>query len=84
LALRYRYVKSTVCRHRGVWRRADDKMRQEYEAMGADEKAMWGEFVRTVEKKVYIQDGSHKDGGLEQGATGPHQDGSPRETAQKS
>ncbi|EGO04229.1 hypothetical protein SERLA73DRAFT_173674 [Serpula lacrymans var. lacrymans S7.3] len=44
-----RYVKSTVCRHRGVWRRADIPIKNLYEAMGTDERAVWGEFVRRVE-----------------------------------
>ncbi|KAH7927043.1 hypothetical protein BV22DRAFT_1007806 [Leucogyrophana mollusca] len=44
-----RYVKSTVCRHRGVWRKAGPGMRNMYEAMGTDERAVWGEFVRRVE-----------------------------------
>ncbi|KII96206.1 hypothetical protein PLICRDRAFT_241976 [Plicaturopsis crispa FD-325 SS-3] len=44
-----RYVKSTVCRHRGVWRRAGPEMRARFEVLGTDERAMWGEFVRAVE-----------------------------------
>ncbi|KAH7916641.1 hypothetical protein BJ138DRAFT_1138846 [Hygrophoropsis aurantiaca] len=44
-----RYVKSTVCRHRSVWRKAGADMRITYEAMGSDERAIWGEFVRRVE-----------------------------------
>lgn len=44
-----RYVKSTVCRHRGVYRRADPGVRNLFEAMGNDERAVWGEFVRRVE-----------------------------------
>lgn len=44
-----RYVKSTVCRHRGVWRRADDNIRLSFEAMGTDESAVWGDFVKQVE-----------------------------------
>lgn len=44
-----RYVKSTVCRHRGVWRRADESTKSCYELMGHDEHAMWGEFVKQVE-----------------------------------
>jgi hypothetical protein len=44
-----RYVKSTVCRHRGVWRRADDPTKTYFETMGNDEHAMWGEFVKQVE-----------------------------------
>jgi hypothetical protein len=44
-----RYVKSTVCRHRGVWRKADAELRAAFEEMGSDERAVWGEFVRRVE-----------------------------------
>ncbi|KAF8075732.1 hypothetical protein FPV67DRAFT_1354898, partial [Lyophyllum atratum] len=44
-----RYVKSTVCRHRGVWRKASGPLREQFEAMGADERACWGEFVRRIE-----------------------------------
>ncbi|GLB33136.1 hypothetical protein LshimejAT787_0100210 [Lyophyllum shimeji] len=44
-----RYVKSTVCRHRGVWRKAKGELREQFEAMGSDERACWGEFVRRIE-----------------------------------
>ena len=44
-----RYVKSTVCRHRAVWRRADEDLRDAFIKLGRDERAMWGEFVRRVE-----------------------------------
>lgn len=44
-----RYVKSTVCRHRAVWRKANDSIKERFEALGADERACWGEFVRRVE-----------------------------------
>ena len=44
-----RYVKSTVCRHRGVYRKADAAVRSMFEGMGTDERAVWGEFVRRVE-----------------------------------
>ncbi|KXN88330.1 hypothetical protein AN958_07475 [Leucoagaricus sp. SymC.cos] len=44
-----RYVKSTVCRHRGVWKKAHPTLKAQYEAMGHDERAYWGEFVRVVE-----------------------------------
>jgi hypothetical protein len=47
-----RYVKSTVCRHRAVWRRADEDMRNAFVKLGRDERAMWGEFVRRVEGRV--------------------------------
>jgi len=46
-----RYVKSTVCRHRGVWRRADPELIDRFIAMGVAEAAVWGEFVRQVEGK---------------------------------
>ncbi|KAL0581444.1 hypothetical protein V5O48_000598 [Marasmius crinis-equi] len=46
-----RYVKSTVCRHRGVWRRAPREIRIEFESYGDDERGSWGEFVRRVEGK---------------------------------
>ena len=44
-----RYVKSTVCRHRSVWRRADDGVKAAFEGMGSDERAVWGNFVKQVE-----------------------------------
>ncbi|KAF9651041.1 hypothetical protein BDM02DRAFT_3164220 [Thelephora ganbajun] len=44
-----RYVKSTVCRHRSVWRRADDGVKAAFEVMGTDERAVWGNFVKQVE-----------------------------------
>lgn len=44
-----RYVKSTVCRHRAIWKKADSALRRQFEQMGADERAVWGEFVRRVE-----------------------------------
>ena len=44
-----RYVKSTVCRHRSVWRRADDGVKAAFESMGTDERAVWGSFVKQVE-----------------------------------
>jgi hypothetical protein len=47
-----RYVKSTVCRHRAVWRRADEDMRSAFVKLGRDERAMWGEFVRRVEGRA--------------------------------
>ena len=52
-----RYVKSTVCRHRGVYRKADAGVRSMFEAMGNDERAVWGEFVRRVEGRVVIAKG---------------------------
>jgi hypothetical protein len=47
-----RYVKSTVCRHRAVWRRADEDLRAAFVKLGRDERAMWGEFVRRVEGRA--------------------------------
>ncbi|KAI0301897.1 hypothetical protein B0F90DRAFT_1716204 [Multifurca ochricompacta] len=47
-----RYVKSTVCRHRAVWRRADEDVRDAFIKLGRDERAMWGEFVRHVEGRI--------------------------------
>ena len=44
-----RYVKSTVCRHRSVWRRADNGVKAMFESMGTDERAVWGNFVKQVE-----------------------------------
>ncbi|CCM00277.1 uncharacterized protein FIBRA_02307 [Fibroporia radiculosa] len=44
-----RYVKSTVCRHRGVWRRAEKELRETYEQMGTDERAVWTEFLKRIE-----------------------------------
>ncbi|KAF9567670.1 hypothetical protein CPC08DRAFT_681028 [Agrocybe pediades] len=46
-----RYVKSTVCRHRAVWRKAPRMLREQFEAMGTDDRACWGEFVRRVENR---------------------------------
>lgn len=44
-----RYVKSTVCRHRGVWRRADKNLKESFKRMGTDERALWGEFVKKTD-----------------------------------
>ncbi|KDR71056.1 hypothetical protein GALMADRAFT_229712 [Galerina marginata CBS 339.88] len=46
-----RYVKSTVCRHRAVWRKAPRLLREQFEQMGTDDRACWGEFVRRVENR---------------------------------
>ncbi|TFK53341.1 hypothetical protein OE88DRAFT_1242030 [Heliocybe sulcata] len=40
-----RYVKSTVCRHRGVWKRAGRAVG----SLGNGEREMWGDFVRRIE-----------------------------------
>ncbi|KIK65550.1 hypothetical protein GYMLUDRAFT_70654 [Collybiopsis luxurians FD-317 M1] len=47
-----RYVKSTLCRHRGVWRNAPREIRDEFERYGDDERGIWGSFVRKVEGKM--------------------------------
>lgn len=44
-----RYVKSTVCRHRSVWRRASDGIKTAFESLGTNERAVWGNFVKQVE-----------------------------------
>ncbi|KAH9928809.1 uncharacterized protein B0H18DRAFT_998805 [Fomitopsis serialis] len=44
-----RYVKSTVCRHRGVWRRAPKELRETFERMGQDERGLWSEFLKRIE-----------------------------------
>lgn len=44
-----RYVKSTVCRHRGVWRRAPKELRETFERMGQDERGLWSEFIKRIE-----------------------------------
>ncbi|KAI0075414.1 hypothetical protein K474DRAFT_1664271 [Panus rudis PR-1116 ss-1] len=44
-----RYIKSTVCRHRAVWKRADPSLKESYERMGQIERAVWGDFVKKVE-----------------------------------
>ena len=63
-----RYVKSTVCRHRGVWRRAREDVRAAFEHMGRDEHAVWGEFVRRVEGRASGLQGSPRAGhGLTEG-----------------
>lgn len=56
-----RYVKSTVCRHRAVWRKANPALKEQYEAMGSDERACWGEFVRRVEGRSPGKNGSCSD-----------------------
>jgi deoxynucleoside triphosphate triphosphohydrolase SAMHD1 len=46
---RCRYVKSTVCRHRGVWRRADQNLKESFKQMGLIDRALWGEFVKKTD-----------------------------------
>lgn len=67
-----RYVKSTVCRHRGVYRKADASVRSVFEAMGNDERAVWGEFVRRAEGRAGMGKGSGSgdEKGDETGQTG--------------
>jgi hypothetical protein len=43
-----RHVKSTVSRHRNIWKRAPLVLKEE---MGNSERTLWGEFVRIVEGK---------------------------------
>ncbi|KAJ3523593.1 hypothetical protein NM688_g8702 [Phlebia brevispora] len=67
-----RYVKSTVCRHRGVWRKADKALRESYERMGTDERALWGEFVKRTDfrrdknAKMPMHDQVHEHDGEDQ------------------
>ena len=72
-----RYVKSTVCRHRGVYRKADGGVRTMFEAMGNDERAVWGEFVRRVEGRPAMGkgNGSGDEKGLQDDAPGSGQPG---------
>lgn len=60
-----RYVKSTVCRHRGVWRRAGEEVRAYFEGLGRDERAVWGEFVRKVEGRASGLQGGGENGGVD-------------------
>lgn len=53
-----RYIKSTLCRHRALWRKANDSIKEYFEALGTDEGACWGEFVRRVERKQSRKRGS--------------------------
>lgn len=62
-------MKSTVCRHRAVWRKAPAGVREQFEAMGGDERACWGEFVRRVEGRPPGKAGS-AGGGLTQSKNG--------------
>ncbi len=50
-----RYVKSTVCRHRGVWKRSNKGLREQFERMGTDEGALWGEFVKKTDYRRDVQ-----------------------------
>lgn len=60
-----RYVKSTVCRHRGVWRRAGEEVRAYFEGLERDERAVWGEFVRKVEGRASGLQGGGENGGVD-------------------
>ncbi|EAU82361.2 hypothetical protein CC1G_06671 [Coprinopsis cinerea okayama7 len=55
-----RYVKSTVCRHRAIWKKADVGLKQQFEALGTDDRACWGEFVRRVEGRPSGKAGNHE------------------------
>ncbi|KIL63384.1 hypothetical protein M378DRAFT_179324 [Amanita muscaria Koide BX008] len=55
-----RYVKSTVCRHRGVWKRASREMRDHFITMGNDERASWTDFVRTAEGRPTLKVGRNE------------------------
>lgn len=47
-----RYVKSTVCRHRAIYRKAPQALRDEFEAYAEDDPVgIWGDFVKRVEGK---------------------------------
>lgn len=72
-----RYVKSTVCRHRGVYRKADAGVRNMFEVMGNDERAVWGEFVRRVEGRPSMGKGcgSGDEKGLQEEVPGSGQQG---------
>ncbi|KAG9309840.1 hypothetical protein JVU11DRAFT_1148 [Chiua virens] len=72
-----RYVKSTVCRHRGVYRKADAAVRNLFEAMGNDERAVWGEFVRRAEGRPSMGKGnvSGDEKGMSDGTSGAGQPG---------
>ena len=53
-----RYIKSTLCRHQALWRKANNTTKEYSEALGtdSDEGAFWGEFVKRVEGR---QPGKH-------------------------
>ncbi|KAL4067167.1 hypothetical protein V8B97DRAFT_1978346 [Scleroderma yunnanense] len=63
-----RYVKSTVCRHRAVYRKADPAVRTFFEDMGNNEKAVWSEFVRRVEGRLMTASKSKESGDKEGGS----------------
>ncbi|KAI8984877.1 hypothetical protein BD414DRAFT_462616 [Trametes punicea] len=71
------YVKSTFCRHRGLWRQASAAMCAEFEEMGRDARACWGEFVRRVEGRVESARGGRK--GRARARGGAHGGGVPDE-----
>jgi hypothetical protein len=39
------YIKITVCRHKTIWRKAHQTIRDKFESMGEDDRAYWTEFV---------------------------------------
>ncbi|KAF8972071.1 hypothetical protein BDZ97DRAFT_1596546, partial [Flammula alnicola] len=44
-----RYAKSTVYRHRAVWRKATRILREQFAHMSMEDHACWCEFVRRIE-----------------------------------
>ncbi|KAH9853309.1 hypothetical protein C2E23DRAFT_903078 [Lenzites betulinus] len=48
------YVKSTFCRHRALWRGASEGVRREFELLGRDPRACWGEFARRAEGREEV------------------------------
>ncbi|KAF8665671.1 hypothetical protein AX16_000124 [Volvariella volvacea WC 439] len=57
-----RYVKSTVCRHRSVWKKASQDLKDQFERMGNDQQAAWSEFVRRVEGRPPVKLGMNLEG----------------------
>ncbi|KAF9076475.1 hypothetical protein BDP27DRAFT_1414347 [Rhodocollybia butyracea] len=47
-----RYIKSTLCRHKAIWRRAPRELREEFERHGDDERGIWNNFVKRVEGRA--------------------------------
>jgi len=71
-----RYIKSTFCRHRALWRKANNSTKESFAALGTDEGAFWGEFVRRVEGRQ-----PRKRGGLGGKSSPEDQIASPSPTA---
>ena len=55
-----------MCRHRGVWRRAEASVRNAFISMGRAETAVWGEFVRRVEGRASALSGGNSDANIPQ------------------